>query len=524
MSILSACKPTGTTEIPASVTSPSVAGKETKSAPGIDNPGPKTSPETNKTPPEGIGTCAERLNKIAAVFNKIPANPGSMKPAQADAFSREVESGVGECEKYLEACAAHPSAAEVNFYQAKFLQLLSSRVRAQIIKDMSSGGKKFSTADLDRNTAPYYGRIVSHSASAVAGLADDSELKPEAIELRAWGHTLLKKTKKAEEDYLLWLKNYSQDARSTMITASLGRVLSTLEKYDEGIQLVENKMADPDAGGSPDFPVLVETRWKLYEAKGDPEGLLRSAENTLADYRLRLQSKIPSLKTRETYSRYIVFNGFRKGYALMALGRLGEASEAFNLHVKEINQLQVTLEQKGEALKPAFSIYRQRSVNALDFISERAQRPPPADFNLGEMWVTPRKIRLADSQEKVVALLFRGAGDTRSATFMENIDHFSRANDGIELATIHFFKGARNIDEQLDNLRLELGNAGYESAAGFDPDISGRELFRAWGVYVGSASFLIVDRQGHPVWFQQDPRTQDSNLAKNLLLRIRDSK
>ena len=100
-------------------------------------------------------------------------------------------------------------------------------------------------------------------------------------------------------------------------------------------------MGDPEAGQSQDFPVLVETRWKLYEAKGDPEGLLRSSENSLEDYRLRLASKKSPADLKKTYSRYIAFNGFRKGYALMALGRLGEASEAFNLHVKEINQLQV---------------------------------------------------------------------------------------------------------------------------------------------------------------------------------------
>ena len=73
-------------------------------------------------------------------------------------------------------------------------------------------------------------------------------------------------------------------------------------------------------------------------------------------------------------------------------------------------------------------------------------------------------------------------------------------------------------------LPLELSNTGYQSAAGFDPDMKApRKIFDAWNVYVGSASFLIVDKQGRPVWFQQDPRTRDSNLARNLLLRARDA-
>tara|TARA_Y100000758_G_scaffold290241_1_gene243618 strand:- start:96 stop:1028 length:933 start_codon:yes stop_codon:yes gene_type:complete len=309
-----------------------------------------------------------------------------------------------------------------------------------------------------------------------------------------------------------------------MITASLGRVLSTLEEYDLGISLVEKKMGDPEVGRSPDFPVLVETRWKLYEAKGDPEGLLRSAENSLQDYRLRLKSKNPPADLKKTYSRYIAFNGFRRGYALMALGRFNEATEAFNQHVEEINKWQDGLKETGGALEPAISIYQKRSINALDFLENRAQRPAPTDFNLGEMWVTPRRTRLSDSQGKVVAILFRGADDARSATFMQNVDQFARENDGIVLVSIHFFKGARNVDEQIDGLRLELSNAGYQGAAGFDPDMKPpRKIFDAWNVYVGSASFLIVDKRGHPVWFQQDPRTRDSNLARNLLLRTRDA-
>lgn len=521
---LSSCKPMESSGKAADASAPLVAGEGTKNAPGFDNSGQKSTPETIKPPVVRTPACENLWNKIALVFNEIPGNPGQMQPAAADAFTHRVEKGVEDCEEYLKDCAGDPAAAEVHFYQAKFLQLLSSRVRAQLIKDMSAGGNKFSLEQLDRKIAPFYGRILSHSTSAVAGLADDSKFKPESIELRAWGHTLLKRTKDAKNDYLLWLKKYPKDARSIMITASLGRVLSTLEEYDEGIRLVEKKMADPEAGRNPDFPVLVETRWKLYEAKGDPEGLFRSAKNALEDYRFRVESNNSPLKIKKTYTRYIAFNGFRKGYALMAMGSFARAAEAFTLNVAEINEWQAALTEKGGALEPAISIYQKRSINALDFLDNRAQRPAATDFNLGEMWVTPRRTRLADSQGKVVAVLFRGAGDARSATFMENIDQFARASDGIELVTIHFFKGAKNIDEQLDGLRLELNNAGYESAAGFDPDISGRGIFREWGVYVGSASFLIVDKQGRPVWFQQDPRTRDSNFARNLLLMNRDAK
>ena len=118
----------------------------------------------------------------------------------------------------------------------------------------------------------------------------------------------------------------------------------------------------------------------------------------------------------------------------MALGRFDQAAEAFNLHIDEVNNWQKALQEKGGALEPAISIYQKRSINALDFLQNRAQRPAPIDFKLGEMWVTPRRTLLSDSQGKVVALLFRGTDDVRSATFMQNIDQFARDK---ELSLIH---------------------------------------------------------------------------------------
>ena len=492
---------------------------EVNSTPEIDNPGLNTVPEAPEQPPLPDQGCADLLKKTARVFHSIPDDLRSLQSTQADQLAASVEKSIVDCEKYLANCGGK-AAAEVHFYQAKFLQVLSSRVRTQVINDMSAGGAKFTTEDLDRKMGPFYRRVVSHAIKATDGLSRDSKLKPQAMEIRAWSHTLLKEPGNAKEDYLLFLKTYPGDPRATVLTAALGRVLSTLGEYDAGIKLVEQKMADPEANMSADFPTLGETRWKLYEAKGDLEGLLRSAEDVLKDYRPRSRNEQLSMQTKEAYSRYLAFNGFRKGYALMALGRLDEARTAFDDHLKEINLLQAALEKKGLALKPAIGIYRQRSENAQSFLDKISLRQAPADLDLGAMWVTEKKTLLANSRGKVVGLLFRGTDDSRSATFMNNIDQFAAENNEIELVSIHFFKGAKNIDEQLDGLRQELAGIGYSGTAGFDPDLTDRKLFRAWGVYVGSASFLIIDKLGQPVWFQQDPRTRDSNLVKSILLQV----
>ena len=492
-------------------------------APGIDTSTPNTASTGSKEPAAPAESCESYLKKITPIYQSIPEDLRALKPAQADQLAANIEKAIVDCEKYLSNCAYGPISTKLRFYQSKFLQLISSRIRTQVINDMSKDGAKFTTEDLDRKMAPFYNRVIGHASMAVDGLKNSSELKPSAIEICAWAHTNLKEPRKARDDYLNYLKTYPNNPRITVLTAALGRVLSDLEEYDTGVKLVEEKMATAQAQKSPDFPTLGETRWKLYEAKGDIAGLLRSAESVLQDYPERTRSSQYSFKTREAYSRYLAFNGFRKGYSLMALGRMDEARDAFDSHVTEINKLQAALEKRGHALKPAINIYRQRSENALGFIKKIALLPAPADFELGEMWVTQKRTRLKESTGKVVGLIFRGAEDTRSATFLANIGEFSEANDDMEMVAVHFFKSAKNIDEQLESLRQELAGTGYAGAAGFDPDLTGRKLFRSWGVFVGSATFLIIDKQGRPVWFQQDPRTRDTNLVKSILLRVVES-
>ncbi len=492
-------------------------------APGIDTSTPNTVSNESKEPDDPAESCESYLKKITPIYQSIPPDLRALKPAEADQLANNIEKAIVDCEKYLSDCASGPISTELRFYQSKFLQLISSRVRTQVINDMSKDGAKFTTEDLDRKMAPFYKRVIGHASMAVDGLKNSSELKPFAIEICAWAHTSLKEPRKARDDYLNYLKTYPNSPRITVLTAALGRILSDLEEYDTGVKMVEEKMATAQAQKSPDFPTLGETRWKLYEAKGDIEGLLRSAESVLQDYPARTRSDQYSLKTKEAYSRYLAFNGFRKGYSLMALGRLDEARDAFDSHVTEINKLQAALEKRGHALKPAINIYRQRSENALGFIQKIALRPAPADFELGEMWVTQKRTRLKESTGKVVGLIFRGAEDTRSATFLADIGEFAEASDEMEMVAVHFFKSAKNIDEQLESLRQELAGTGYTGAAGFDPDLTGRKLFRSWGVFVGSATFLIIDKQGRPVWFQQDPRTRDTNLVKSILLRVVES-
>ena len=80
------------------------------------------------------------------------------------------------------------------------------------------------------------------------------------------------------------------------------------------------------------------------------------------------------------------------------------------------------------------------------------------------------------------------------------------------------------IAKQVEELREELGQIDYRGAAGFDPDAERKSLFRTYKANVGSATFIAFDRDGNLAWFQQDPRAVDANLARTILLRLKDRK
>ena len=141
-------------------------------------------------------------------------------------------------------------------------------------------------------------------------------------------------------------------------------------------------------------------------------------------------------------------------------------------------------------------------------------------YLLEDLWATASKVTLETSRNKTIALVFRGVRDKRSARFVEAIDEFCASRPELQMLTISYLRGSANVVEELDRLRAELNSIGYQGAAGFDPDADGKSLIRSYKANVGSATFLVIDAEGKPAWFQQDPRTIDINLGKNILRRI----
>jgi tetratricopeptide (TPR) repeat protein len=307
-----------------------------------------------------------------------------------------------------------------------------------------------------------------------------------------------------------------RDAHETAL--ALARALLNAGRLDEGIGVVERAIREHHT--SPSYAYMNELRWKLYHAKGDFDGMMRCVTAVETSYPLKLTNPALTRKERDFFDLLLDYNGFRKGYTLFAKGDLQAARTQFQKHASGLDEKQKVLAQEGKSLNPGVEVHRNRSLANLDFLEHCGGLPAPLDLDLGDSWLTPNPVLLRESKGKVVAIVFRGAGDTRSEPFLPGVWQFVRSRPDMAMAVIHYQKPGIAPDQQKADVAEEMARAGYDGPAGFDPDIEGKNLFHAYHVKVGSATFVVADRQGELVWFMEDPRGIDVQFATRLLERV----
>ncbi|MBN1443114.1 MAG: tetratricopeptide repeat protein [Planctomycetes bacterium] len=467
-------------------------------------------------------TCKEIYDRTVELNARIPSDFRDVSAAVAQEIGEAVESATQECVRFLKLCPEAAKAPEMHFYLAKFLSLLSRRFEHAQRAAILEGDQRASDAQVRRlqeALAKYHGTIAAEAAAAYETLPDSSELRPEALYMCGRGQFDAQDFAAARTSFEKLIARYPEHSSYAPAVSSLARTYLNLGEYDLGIALVQESRKKKSIYDSRSFAYLGEQLWKLFEAKGDLQGMLQTVQAHRTLYSLRLKNQDLDSFLKEDMERYLMFNGFRRGYVLFALGDLQAAAAAFEDHIKDMTAMEAELLKRQKGLPPYGDIYRKRSMDCLRFVTELAGQPAPRDFDLEGLWVTPREASLARLAGKVTALVFRNVGDGRSAPFVESVSALCASHPDLEMVTISYLKGAGNVVRLMDEMRRELESLGYEGAAGLDPDADNKGLFRAYMANVGSASFIVIDRRGLLRWFQQDPRSVDVNLANGILQR-----
>ena len=325
-----------------------------------------------------------------------------------------------------------------------------------------------------------------------------------------------------------------EDARRERdrLRARVAELEASLRAQEEaGDRMIEA----PGTEGAEDVPPEIQTAVQSWSALlGDPERVwdqlhdegdiekmeeFTSTVGTLIPWKLANEEL--SDADRVKYERLLDLNGFREGYVKFAQGNFAAAETALEKHIEDLDEKEATLAGEGRALDAAARVYRDaRSKVVLRFLREKAGRPPASELDLGDGWITEKRVLLGELSGKVVAVLFRRAGDKRAGPFLQGLSSDLEGRAGVEVVTIGYFRGDEAPEEARATLRKDLAALGYEGPAGLDPDNTGQSLFRSWQANVGSATFMILDRQGRLAWHMTDPKASDVRLVSRILDRI----
>jgi tetratricopeptide (TPR) repeat protein len=270
----------------------------------------------------------------------------------------------------------------------------------------------------------------------------------------------------------------------------------------------------------PEDPLIgsyYEWLWKLHSENGDLRSLPKVVEEMRTFYPQRLKREGLTKAELESCERYLVYSGFKKGYASFALGQFEEAIKAFEASVNHIDGIEAQNLKNNLGLPPEFGIYRNRCKDNLNVLRGKIGKRVNADLqNL--IWAGERRLAL---DGRALALVFRNYGEDRSAEFLVEMDRHAKEKKGaFELASISYLKGPANPQGQAIEAFQEAQTLGVECPVGLDPDAAKKSLFDAFDATVGSATFVVIDRAGNYVWFQQDPWKINGGFSSAIVDRI----
>lgn len=480
------------------------AAREAPLTKSVEGPEAATTAKAKATDTEIVA-----LRKLYAT---IPTDFRGIPRARLDTIASSTYECRDRLQNYLSRHSLDRKNVDAAFMYARLRTSLAARERLEMRQE------KLSPKEIAEGIRQYHRESLTWCKRALEAAGDDAAWSL----LRCETRDLTGDIAFQFHDFELSLENYLEVIRdcpdfktigNTIVGA--GRSYLELRRADAGITFL--RKAIKERYRSVSLPFFYEVVWNLLTTKGDIDGMIAWCDEVGRVFPIRMLREGRSKIEQDAYRRFLGFSGFRLGYARFAKGDLSGAAAAFEKHIEELNTMEKTLDASKKSLPQELRIYRQRSMDVLHTIQERiGDHPEPeCDLDLDDLWVTPNKVRLANSHGKAVVLLARGYDDKRSSGFLRNLDrHLGKSPENKAFVALHYLKGTKDPNGQLEKLQDEVIQLELENTAvGMDPDGRRKAVFRCLGAMVGSATCLIYDRYGRLMWWMQDPREMDSEFV-----------
>ena len=515
-------KPAAPAETPPEVTKPQAAPAETP--PEVTKPQAARSesaplPSAAEALANLDESCRKQLMEIRRLENGIPRIFLDLKRSP-DELEVDMQRGIQIGQSFLEKCPSGPIAAEVRGLVARWHLARYERHRQAVRKMVSA--KQITADQQTAELEGYLANVFKLASEAANTPSDNRAVRAEALRILLEVSERQRKFDDLRKYSAVLMKEFPSYDLIRNVIFSTGRSYISEGKYREARDYVRSIIeahADDE-----EFVMYNIVLFQGMSGMGDLEGIEGLMEEILVEYPLRSQSvSKPYLK--QQYEQWANVAKFWIGFSRYALGDIDGARSAFEEHRAETESLIAALSTRGEKPDPVVNITLEyRTKDLLKFLDEFQGNVPSVDMEFGEYWATDTRMSLKESRGSVVVIVFRKPGDPRSFTFMREAGELygEHKDKGIKVAMVSYLLGkpdAAKDKAKLAAIRGDVEKLGFDIPAGCDPDRK-HSFFHALHGTVGTASCVVLDREGKMAYFMADPRDMDRMILRSVVERL----
>ncbi|MBN1443470.1 MAG: hypothetical protein JXA90_12240 [Planctomycetes bacterium] len=491
-------------------------------------------------PPGGEGlsdACREMLSELRSLRKAIPlvfTDAGRPTSEIAKDVLRSMELG----ERFLKECG---EGDDVPWVKASLGRDLLVRLDVFLSERRTHWSQVVSQQFADQQIAPaqkrrmieeevaamlaedmklYRERIAKLGEEALAASADGSEARRMALELLADAAYRSGDPQRQMALAQRVLAEFPESPNASKYLIDIGQAYLHLGRYRECVDHM--KRVAEQRSNDADYVLFNGVLFDGLYGIGDLEGMEALMRKIGEEYPERMKS-IEGRVMRGQYEQWYDLREFWIGYARFALGDIAGAQKALDSCRTYLEEKKARLVREGSDLPKVQEIYLEfRVKDILTFLETYQGQLPRVDFDEGVRWATGNKLTLAEARGKVTGVVFRNPGNAVAASFLQEMDSLARENDSVAAITLGFFPSRieeGQAQQRLEAMRKDLETLRVAAAGGFDAS-PGQSIFRSLHGTVGTASFILFDREGRFAWYVMDPRERDRRMLERVVLRL----
>ena len=499
-------------------------------------------PETpDLKPKKKLSELPKECQDIAAELRKL--RPGIPLVFQeltrtAAAIDADVKKAIILGKKFLETCENCDESARVRVYLARDhltrFKRHEEELEAQLKKELLPGGGKLSAeqgrdvkAQVKEMMGEYLGYVEELAKKGLAGSAVKSKDHCNGLGVLA------------DRDYSFTFNNdsfrgYARDyidngCEKHFPTGqdyhySIGMSFIADGQYHDALSHFEKSLKT--RGDRPDKVLLNIGLFESHYALG----ALEDAEDLLArlkpEYRNAMDDTGMSRVLLGQYEQWYYISDFWIAFIQNALGNTEASLIRYKEYVDVADRLQHELQAAAppKTIQPVIRIYRDfRARPTIEFIEQLHGKPSPLDFDNGVEWVSGEPTTIASQKGKIVAVMFRQPNNARSLDVLRHVDKMAKDNPkALTVISLGFIPRGLRADareSRYESMRQEIEALGLSTPGGFD--VTDKNMvFRTLQAIVGTATLIVFDENGHPIWHHLDPTPNDVNVVDRVLGRL----